>query len=164
MPSSIKLHQIVTDIVGTSAQLSNEAQASSKAADNASRELGVQQNEISQIAAAVHQMSATANEVASNAELTAEAARDSADGCEEGKAVISRNQASIEDLAAQIEQAAGIIQELEKNTQEINVILSTIQGVAEQTNLLALNAAIEAARAGEQGRGKSPFPTNPQIH
>ncbi|MCV5527208.1 methyl-accepting chemotaxis protein, partial [Escherichia coli] len=53
----------------------------------------------------------------------------------------------------QVEQASNIIQELEKNAQEINTILSTIQGIAEQTNLLALNAAIEAARAGEQGRG-----------
>ncbi|MGL4476821.1 MAG: methyl-accepting chemotaxis protein, partial [Aeromonas veronii] len=62
-------------------------------------------------------------------------------------------QRSITDLATQVEQASNIIQELEKNAQEINTILSTIQGIAEQTNLLALNAAIEAARAGEQGRG-----------
>lgn len=67
--------------------------------------------------------------------------------------MISRNQQSITHLAGQIEQASNIIQELEKNAQEINTILSTIQGIAEQTNLLALNAAIEAARAGDQGRG-----------
>ncbi len=98
-------------------------------------------------------MSATAVEVASNAEQTADAARSSSSSCEHGKQVIARNQRSITDLATQVKQASGIIQELEKNAQEINTILSTIQGIAEQTNLLALNAAIEAARAGEQGRG-----------
>ena len=67
--------------------------------------------------------------------------------------MIARNQNSITNLAQQVECASNIIQELEKNAQQINTILSTIQGIAEQTNLLALNAAIEAARAGEQGRG-----------
>ncbi|MFZ6043816.1 methyl-accepting chemotaxis protein, partial [Vibrio natriegens] len=52
-----------------------------------------------------------------------------------------------------VQDAAHVIHELEQNAQNINQILSTIQGIAEQTNLLALNAAIEAARAGEQGRG-----------
>ncbi|GAD02869.1 methyl-accepting chemotaxis protein [Agarivorans albus MKT 106] len=56
-------------------------------------------------------------------------------------------------MAGQLDGAAETVQELERNTQEISDILSTIQGIAEQTNLLALNAAIEAARAGEQGRG-----------
>ena len=122
-------------------------------AEKSNQGLARQQNEISQIATAVHEMSATAVEVASNAEQTAEAARSSSSSCEHGKQVIARNQRSITDLATQVKQASGIIQELEKNAQEINTILSTIQGIAEQTNLLALNAAIEAARAGEQGRG-----------
>ncbi len=98
-------------------------------------------------------MSATATEVASNAEQAAAAAHASSENCEHGKQVIACNQQSITKLAGQVEQASNIIQELEKNAQEINTILSTIQGIAEQTNLLALNAAIEAARAGEQGRG-----------
>ncbi|ENY73203.1 methyl-accepting chemotaxis protein [Aeromonas diversa] len=148
-----RIHEMVKDISSSSVQLNQQAISSHQMAQQSNQGLARQQNEISQIATAVHEMSATAVEVASNAEQTAEAARASAGSCEEGKQVIARNQRSITDLASQVEHASGIIQELEKNAQEINTILSTIQGIAEQTNLLALNAAIEAARAGEQGRG-----------
>lgn len=47
----------------------------------------------------------------------------------------------------------GTVQRLETTSENIQVILGTVQGFAAQTNMLALNAAIEAARAGEQGRG-----------
>ena len=148
-----RIHVMVQDISNSSTQLNQQARSSHDMAEKSNQGLARQQNEISQIATAVHEMSATAVEVASNAEQTAEAARSSSSSCEHGKQVIARNQRSITDLATQVKQASGIIQELEKNAQEINTILSTIQGIAEQTNLLALNAAIEAARAGEQGRG-----------
>lgn len=148
-----KLHVMMQQIAQSARELDQQAGQSRNMASANNHSLQQQQQEISQIATAVHEMSATANEVASNAEQTAQAVRDSAGNCEEGKAVISRNQQSIVRLAGEVEEASNIIRELEQNAQQINTILATIQGIAEQTNLLALNAAIEAARAGEQGRG-----------
>jgi methyl-accepting chemotaxis protein len=148
-----KLHTMMQLIANGSRELDQQAGQSRDMAAKNNTSLQHQQQEISQIATAVHEMSATANEVASNAEQTAQAVRDSADNCEQGKQVIARNQQSITRLAGEVEQASNIIRELEQNAQQINTILATIQGIAEQTNLLALNAAIEAARAGEQGRG-----------
>ncbi|WP_024872574.1 methyl-accepting chemotaxis protein [Tolumonas lignilytica] len=148
-----KLHDMMLKIADSAKDLDRQAGQSRDMAAQNNTSLQHQQQEISQIATAVHEMSATANEVASNAEQTAQAVRESANSCEEGKGVIARNQQSITRLASEVEQASGIIRELEQNALQINTILATIQGIAEQTNLLALNAAIEAARAGEQGRG-----------
>jgi len=44
-------------------------------------------------------------------------------------------------------------QQLVDAAEQMNGILSVIEGIAEQINLLSLNATIEAARAGEAGRG-----------
>ncbi|MFG6384291.1 MAG: methyl-accepting chemotaxis protein [Lachnospiraceae bacterium] len=45
------------------------------------------------------------------------------------------------------------ISEINKCSEDIGNIISTIEDIASQTNLLSLNASIEAARAGEAGKG-----------
>lgn len=56
-------------------------------------------------------------------------------------------------VASQVQGAADDIRQLDKQSGEIDHIVSAISEIADQTNLLALNAAIESARAGEAGRG-----------
>jgi len=148
-----QLHGLMKDIADDADHLKQAATLTNQSTQDSNQQIERQQAEVTQVATAVNEMAATANEVANNAEQTAEAARESAEFSEQGKVLIGRNQQQVSSLAGQLDGAVATVQELERNTQEISDILSTIQGIAEQTNLLALNAAIEAARAGEQGRG-----------
>jgi methyl-accepting chemotaxis protein len=148
-----QMQRMLADIINRSEQLVQQASQANALSMQSAQQVEVQQNDVNQIATAIHEMSATAAEVASHAEMTADASQTSSNACQDGQKVIQKNRESIVELAEQVTAASGVISELEHNTQSINQILSTIQEIAEQTNLLALNAAIEAARAGEQGRG-----------
>ncbi|MGR5150066.1 methyl-accepting chemotaxis protein [Photobacterium alginatilyticum] len=148
-----QLQTMIKGVVNHSQDLGQYAERSAQLSNLASQRVNDQQNDVNQIATAIHEMSATSGEVANHAEMTAAAAQASTSACEQGQDVIGQNRNAITSLANQVQDAANVIHELENNAQGINQILSTIQGIAEQTNLLALNAAIEAARAGEQGRG-----------
>lgn len=79
---------------------------------------------------------------------------------ENAKSMISDATNSMEQLNATMassikvsEQVKVSILELGAMTQNIEKIMSFVDGISEQTNLLALNASIEAARAGEVGKG-----------
>lgn len=147
------MHKIIRDISILSKDLRHTAEESALVAERTSDDVQSQMSEVSMVAAAVEEMATATQEISSNAENTAAAAQECADNSRDGQLVVSNTREAISGLAGQIQDAAGVIDRLSEHSQEINSILSAIQGIAEQTNLLALNAAIEAARAGEQGRG-----------
>jgi methyl-accepting chemotaxis protein len=56
-------------------------------------------------------------------------------------------------VSKQSVEMVNVVDDVGDHMNQIEKLLTDVQGIADQTNLLALNAAIEAARAGEAGRG-----------
>lgn len=105
------------------------------------------------VAKALMQMNETVLDVAKSAQLAADASEKTSRHAEEGSNVVAEAVREMDVIVADVQMSAGAIGQLDRSSQQIAEIVSTIEDIADQTNLLALNAAIEAARAGEQGRG-----------
>ncbi|KZN54769.1 methyl-accepting chemotaxis protein [Pseudoalteromonas luteoviolacea] len=112
-----------------------------------------QQNELQSVASAMTEMQAAVSEVAKSTEMGAESANQANMKSREGSVALKSNITQISSVADTVSHAGDLAANLERNSQNINVVVDVIREIAEQTNLLALNAAIEAARAGAQGRG-----------
>jgi methyl-accepting chemotaxis protein len=65
-----------------------------------------------------------------------------------GQLLMKSNEANSE-----TKKVEAMLTDLEKQTKNIEEVVTAISAISDQTNLLALNASIEAARAGESGRG-----------
>ncbi len=128
------------------------AETSLKASDVASA-ASDQLQSIELISEAGQQMLIASNEAAESCANSAQVSEKGLETTIGGKNLLKDSAEGVNRLGSRLKESNQIITELQKETVNINQILSTIQGIAEQTNLLALNAAIEAARAGEQGRG-----------
>ena len=148
-----KLHDIVSNITGSTSQLSTSAEELAAITVEANESFKRQQLQAEQVATAANEMSSTVEEVARNTQRAAEASTLASQEAMAGKKIVAATMESIDELATEVERAALVIGKLKTDSENIGVVLDVIKGIAEQTNLLALNAAIEAARAGEQGRG-----------
>lgn len=142
----LSIGEAATKILTTS---DRSTQVSSEMADIATR----QREAVDMVSTAFHEMVATANEVARSCSKAAASADNGQLQAREGQQQIDAAVTSVDHLSQELELSAQSMQRLERDSNDIQSILSTIRSIAEQTNLLALNAAIEAARAGEQGRG-----------
>ncbi|MCB9134510.1 MAG: MCP four helix bundle domain-containing protein [Anaerolineales bacterium] len=99
-----------------------------------------------QITSVIQQVSVNAQAGARGSEKAAETARG-------GARTVNAAIEGMETIQAKVNLSAQKVQEMGTRSEQIGVIVETIEDIASQTNLLALNAAIEAARAGEHGKG-----------
>jgi PAS domain S-box len=117
------------------------------------KDVGRQDAELQQIAAAVTEINQAAAEIAQSTDNTNNNVQSASLHCNEAEQNLFRAKEQITQLATQAEIASSAASKMVDEAALIGGVMNEIQGIADQTNLLALNAAIEAARAGEQGRG-----------
>jgi methyl-accepting chemotaxis protein len=148
-----KIQQAMLRVVEATHQINSASSSLSSVAQHTTGNIRRQDQETTQVAAAIQLMLADVRMVASNADQAVSAARQADGEAKQGLAVVNETIASVHAVAEEVGNAADVIAQLDSDSRNIGTILETIKGIADQTNLLALNAAIEAARAGEQGRG-----------
>ncbi|MDP5211638.1 methyl-accepting chemotaxis protein [Pseudoalteromonas tunicata] len=150
---SQNLHNVISNIVDSTGQLSSTAAQTSAASVQANSSLQEQHLNIASVTTAMHEMAVTIDDVANNARNVAELSLSAQYTSEAANNCVRDTINSMQQLANEVKDAADVINNVESQSQKIGSVLEVIQQIAEQTNLLALNAAIEAARAGDQGRG-----------
>ncbi|RBP84294.1 methyl-accepting chemotaxis protein [Marinomonas rhizomae] len=145
--------KLMLGIKDSSIQIDKAAAETSAKASEVAQSATDQLQSIELISEAGQQMLIASNEAAESCANSAQFSEKGLETTIAGKNLLKNSAEGVNRLGARLKDSNQIITELQKETTNINQILSTIQAIAEQTNLLALNAAIEAARAGEQGRG-----------
>jgi len=98
-------------------------------------------------------ISETIQQVSNNAQNVTVQTEKASDAAQLGSDTMAKTLTGMQSIREKVGQSASKVQEMGDRSQQIGVIVETIEDIASQTNLLALNAAIEAARAGEHGKG-----------
>ncbi|GHG00383.1 methyl-accepting chemotaxis protein [Thalassotalea marina] len=148
-----KIRRSLHDVADNAQHVMQGADIVSQTSEQNNRVIQQQNDNTTQVAAAMEQMTANIREVSNNALSAEQAAKQAKINTESGKSVVTNTIKSIEHLSQEVDRVSVVINKLAADSQNIGAVLDVIRSIADQTNLLALNAAIEAARAGEQGRG-----------
>lgn len=153
------------DLVDSAETLNNISSNMEKTSKNMKSKASAVANATNEMTSNMHSVSAAAEELSTNMSTVSENASQSTDDINSVAAATEEMTATISEIASNADKARNVVQsavgsvklatekieELNKKTQEISKVTTTIAGISEQTKLLALNATIEAARAGDAG-------------
>lgn len=99
------------------------------------------------------EQAATVSDLANTVGMISKNSEDTAKATEEANALVADAGTQLGASVEYVEQLNEAMRKISNSSDQISVIISSIENIAFQTNLLALNAAVEAARAGSAGRG-----------
>lgn len=121
--------------------------------DTLSSEISQQSSGVTQIENFIEKIKKDSDEDFALIQLGAKESDANANIAQEGVSIIHKSIEKIQSISKYMDHSRTIILELEKESNQIDEIINSINGIAKQTSLLSLNASIEAARAGENGKG-----------
>jgi methyl-accepting chemotaxis protein len=125
----------------------------SRAIDGVARGAQEQAGAVERASLVTNQLSSAIEEVYQTAQQQAKNAAEAVQSTQNGAATVDQTIQGMTKIRAKVSQSAEKVQQMGQRSDQIGMIVETIDDIASQTNLLALNAAIEAARAGEHGKG-----------
>ncbi|HMV45884.1 MAG TPA: methyl-accepting chemotaxis protein, partial [Leptospiraceae bacterium] len=133
--------------------VANSADGLIESMDTLSSEISQQTVGVTQIEDFIKKIKKETEENSKLIQLGAKESEANADIALNGVSIIEKSISKIQSIGKEMENSRFIILELEKESNQIDEIIHSINGIAKQTSLLSLNASIEAARAGENGKG-----------
>ncbi|WCK56559.1 methyl-accepting chemotaxis protein [Aneurinibacillus sp. Ricciae_BoGa-3] len=155
-----QIHQSSEQVAASSQELYAGAEQSSEAANQVASSIqevasgaDTQMKGMEENKKAIEENAIGIQRIAESTSTVSEMTMDVLKEAEQGNEVIGKTIKQMSAIRAAVEDSAAVIHTLGQSSNEIGLIIDTINEISDQTNLLALNAAIEAARAGEHGKG-----------